>query len=74
MKRFCRISAAALAVLLCCGCSWLDRSYVSVTPQQVGYLRTDDEPFVVSSYPQLRSSLMGMVDSGAGRALMTLVN
>ena len=74
MKRFCRISAAALAVLLCCGCSWLDGSYVSVTPHQVGYLRTDDEPFVVSSYPQLRSALMGMVDSGAERALITLVN
>lgn len=74
MKRFCRISAAMLAALLCCGCSWMDGSYVSVTSHQVGYLRTDDEPFVVSSYPQLRSALMGLVDSGAERALITLVN
>lgn len=74
MKRLRRITAALLGCLLLCGCSWMNGSYVSVTPHQVGYIRTDDEPFVVSSFLQLRSALTGLIDAGGQRAVITLVN
>ena len=72
MKRIFLLTAAAL--LLCSGCSWMEGSYVSVTSHQVGYLRTDDEPFVVSSLSQMRSALVTLVDSGESEALLTLVD
>ncbi len=74
MKRFFRTAAAVILVISLTGCSWMDGSYVSVTPHQIGYLETDDDLFVVNNYSQLRNALTGLIDSGSEEALITLVN
>lgn len=74
MKGFFRAAAAVMLCLSFSGCSWMDGSYVSVTPYQIGYLETEDDLFVVSSYAQLRSALTGLIDSGGEQALISLVN
>lgn len=73
MKGFFCVVVACVLCLSCGGCGWMDGSYVSVTPHQVGYLETDDDLFVVSNYSQLRSALTGLIDSGGEEALITLV-
>lgn len=74
MKRFLRAAAAIVLCLSLTGCGWMDGSYVSVTPHQIGYLETNDDLFVVSNYSELRSALTGLIDSGSEEALITLVN
>lgn len=74
MKGFFRAAAAVLVCLGLGGCGWMDGSYVSVTPHQIGYLETDEDLFVVSNYSQLRSALTSLIDSGSDEALITLVN
>ena len=68
-----RIAALALALVLLTGCSWMEGSYVSVTPHQVGLDQSAEETVhAVRSYTELRSALLGMIDSGAERALFSL--
>ena len=65
-------AAVALAVVLS-GCSWMDGSYVSVTPHQVAQSPVTDAPTrIVRSYTELRSALVRMVDDGTAEALLTL--
>ena len=62
-----RVAALTLAAVLgLSGCNWMDGSYVSVTPHQVGLSQTveGDTP-TVSSYVELRSALVRMVDEGS---------
>ena len=72
MKRL--LILCACAILLLCGCSWHSVRYASVTPHEIGYLQTDDEPLVVSSYFQLRNALTDLVDLGAEKARIVLVD
>ena len=69
-----RFLALALAAVLCLpGCGWMDGSYVSVTPHQVGLRQTEeDSATTVSSYMELRSALVRLVDEGSteGRFLL----
>ena len=74
MKHLYRTVCAVLACAVLSGCSWMDGSYVSVTPHQIGYYQTDDDLFVVSNFSQLRNALTGLIDSGAEDALITLVD
>ena len=68
-----RIAAALALVLLLTGCSWMDGSYVSVTPHQVGLGQTGEGTVhAVRNYTELRGALIGMIDSGAERALFSL--
>ena len=69
-----KIGAIILAmVLLLTGCSWMDGSYVSVTPHQVGPDQTSEATVrTVRSFTELRSALVGMIDSGTERALFSL--
>ena len=68
-----RIAALALALLLLGGCGWMDGSYVSVTPHQVGPDQNSEATVrTVRSFTELRSALVGMIDSGTERALFSL--
>lgn len=64
---------AAAAALLLSGCGWMDGSYVSVTPHQVGQSHnTGGSASTVSSYAELRSALIGLIDAGSSKGLFTL--
>lgn len=65
---------AALAAVLCLsGCSWMDGSYVSVTPHQIGISQMgEDGAQPVGSYSQLLSALIQMVDEGSAEGLFAL--
>ena len=68
-----RIAAVLVMALLLTGCSWMDGSYVSVTPHQVGLGQTGEGTVhAVRNYTELRGALIGMIDSGAERALFSL--
>lgn len=69
-----RMAVLALAAALCLsGCGWMDGSYVSVTPHQVGLSQSGDgNARTVSSYTELRSALVSMIDSGSTRELFSL--
>ena len=67
-----KIAALALAVLLG-GCGWMEGSYVSVVPHQVGLDQSSETTVhTVRSYTELRGALVGMIDSGTERALFSL--
>ena len=64
--------AAALALLLT-GCSWMDGSYVSVVPHQVGHgQNTEGAARQVRSYMELRNALVGMIEEGIPEGLFSL--
>lgn len=68
------LSALALAVLLS-GCGWMEGSYVSVTPHQVGLEQADGgDVRAVSNYTELREALVGMIDSGDTEGLFSLAD
>lgn len=69
-----RLTALALALALTLsGCGWMDGSYVSVTPHQVG-IGQDDQGNVsdLRNYTELRGALVGLIDSGAVEGLFSL--
>ena len=68
-----RIAAALALVLLLTGCGWMDGSYVSVTPHQVGLNQSGEGAVhAVRNYTELRDALIGMIDSGTEKALFSL--
>ena len=68
-----RLAALALALALLSGCDWMDGSYVSVTPHQVDLgQREEIRTPSVSSYTELRSALVRMVDEGSTEGRFTL--
>ena len=74
MKRLAALLLCAAVGIGCCGCSWMNGSYASVTPHKVGYTQTEEDIFVVSNYSQLRNALTAVIDSGAEEALITLAD
>ena len=73
MKRHVLILAVALCVLLC-GCSWMDGSYLSITPHQGQNAAVQVKDRAASNYLQLRSVLEDMVDSGTENAIINVAN
>jgi len=69
-----RLAALALAAALCLsGCGWMDGSYVSVTPHQVGVGEaTGGNARTLRNYTELRGALIGMIDSGETEGLFSL--
>ena len=67
-----KILSALLLCALLCGCSWMEGSYVSVTPHVLTPDRKPDDTIQVSSYSQLRSAMTDLVDSGATYGLFSL--
>ena len=65
--------ALLLAAVSLCSCGWMDGSYVSVTPHQVGVSQTvDGDARSVSSYSELRSALVSLIDDGRTEGLFSL--
>jgi len=61
-----------LIAALLSGCSWMEGSYVSVTPHVVAPDPGPEDTIQVSSYSQLRSALTDLVDAGATHGLFSL--
>lgn len=74
MKRMIPLLLALSLLLGLGGCAWMDGSYVSVTPHQVGTPQANDDVITVSSYMDLRSALTELIDSGTAEGLFTLEN
>lgn len=72
MKYLKRLLSVALAALMLSGCGWMDGSYVSVTPHQVGYSPEDGDTTLISSYSELRSAVTSLIDTGGTEAVFTL--
>ncbi len=53
------------------GCNWMDGSYVSVTPHQVGY-SDEEDTMMISDFIDLRSAVIGMIDSGETEGVLPL--
>ena len=59
------LALAAAGALLLSGCSWMDGSYVSVTPHRVGTGQmAEGGARAVRSYMELRSALVGLIEDG----------
>lgn len=54
------------------GCGWLNGSYASVQPHQVGYGQESPDTTVISSYSDLRSAITGLIDAGQTEAVFPL--
>ena len=68
-----------LCLILCVcfvltGCSWMDGSFVSVTPHVVTRDQAPGNSQQISSYSQLRSALTDLVDAGATHGLFSLID
>lgn len=63
MKRFTMCLCLAFCIGLC-GCSWLDGSYVSVTPHRQQVTGGESQEVEASNYLQLRTVLENMVSVG----------
>lgn len=73
MKQF--LACALLAALMClCGCSWMDGSYVSITPHVITPERENDDTVQIENYSQMRNALTELVDSGASHGLFVLTD
>lgn len=67
------IPLLALVLGLCLsGCGWMEGSYVSVEPHQVGYRQDTGSETVVSSYSELRNAITSLVDDREEEAVLTL--
>ena len=71
MKRYLIIPAAVLCLLLS-GCSWMDGSYLSVTPHQEQSSNVQTRERSASNYLQLRTTLEELVDSGVESAVINV--
>lgn len=68
-----RVGALVLALALLSGCGWMDGSYVSVTPHQVGLSQSGEgDARSVSTYTELRSALVSLIDDGCAEGLFSL--
>lgn len=70
-KQLCLLLVLVLAAG-CCGCSWMEGSYQSIHPHQVGYVRDDGEMDVIGSHSELRAAVTAMIDTGMEEAVFTL--
>ena len=71
MKRMTVALAVALCLLLA-GCSWLDGSYVSVTPHRVQTSTDRNESLSASDYSQLQEVMEDLVSSGTETAVINI--
>lgn len=74
MKHLSRLVCLALAAAVLAGCGWMDGSYVSVNPHQVGYAPDEEDSPLISSYSELRSAVTGLIDTGGTEAVFTLTD
>lgn len=66
------ILLAVVVCLLLCGCSWMDGSYLSITPHQEQSSGTQTKDATAANYLQLRTVLENMVNSGTESAVINV--
>ena len=66
------ISLAILACLLLCGCSWMDGSYLSITPHRDQSIESQSNDRAATNYLQLRTALEDMIDAGVENAVINV--
>lgn len=71
MRRGLAVLAGILCLLLC-GCTWMDGSYLSVTPHQEQSSGIQGKDRRASNYLELRNALEEMVDIGAESAVINV--
>ncbi|MBR4290839.1 MAG: transglutaminase domain-containing protein [Oscillospiraceae bacterium] len=71
MKRHFVVLAGVLCLLLC-GCTWMDGSYLSITPHQEQSSGVQAKDRTASNYIQLRDVLKDMIDSGTENAVINV--
>ena len=69
-----KVLTLLLCVCMLSGCSWMDGSFVSVTPHVVTRDPESDNSVQISTYSQLRNALTDMVDAGATHGLFSLID
>ena len=72
MKRF--LILLLCLTLLLSGCGWMAGSYASVVPYDQDDNRSDKGIMAISTYQELRSSLIQMIESGEDRMTLSLVD
>lgn len=72
MKRF--LILLLCLTLLLSGCGWMAGSYASVVPYDQDDNRSDKGIMAISTYQELRSSLIRMIESGEDRMTLSLVD
>lgn len=72
MKRIFVLTLLIFAILASLtGCNWMDGSYISVTPHQVGY-SDEEDTLMISDFIDLRSAVISMIDSGETEGILPL--
>lgn len=66
------IVLTGLLCLLLCGCSWMEGSYLSITPHQEQNSGIQSKDRTASNYLELRTVLEEMVDSGMESAVINV--
>lgn len=74
MKKYLCLLLAFLTAAGCTGCGWMDGSYVSVKPHQVGYSQHNEELTSVTGDTTLRKAITTLIDGGETEAVLTLTN
>ena len=70
-----RLLAALVLAAVLSGCGWMEGSYASVTPHQVGLDQASGGDIrTVGNYTELRSALVGMIDGGESKGLFSLAD
>ena len=72
MKRTVCLILAVLLALGCGGCAWMEGSYQSIRPHQVGYSREEGDMSVIGSYSELRAAVTAMIDAGTEETVFSL--
>lgn len=72
MKRSVCLIFALILTLNCGGCAWMEGSYQSIRPHQVGYSREDGDMDVIGSYSELRTAVTAMIDAGTEETVFNL--
>jgi len=68
------IILAVILSLLLCGCSWMDGSYLSITPHQGQNSGIQTRDRTASNYLELRNVLEDMVNSGTENAVINVAD
>ena len=66
------VALVATVCVLLCGCSWMDGSYLAITPHQEQIYGPQTKDITASNYLELRTVLEEMVQSGTENAVINV--
>ena len=64
------INLILLMTVALCGCSWMDGSYVSMTPHRAHLTETQTDNLSAKNYPELRKLMADLTESGMESAVI----